>query len=209
MQALNRNALITLGSFGNTNIAGLTATDATNSVRSYNTIIGLIGFHIVSLGYLQFTTTINPNNVMQFASSYTFSYVNFNYLIAQFVACGASTPYLEVSSRTCYDVCPIPYSTDSNYYECTICGDGYKASNENCDDGNTVNGDGCSNICQIETNFSCTNNSSNTSVCSLIAITIDYQSVIKDEFSNSVTLIFKVTPNSNTLKTLDWPAITS
>lgn len=34
-----------------------------------------------------------------------------------------------------------------------ICGDGLKASTEECDDGNNMNGDGCSATCTIEVNF--------------------------------------------------------
>jgi fibro-slime domain-containing protein len=35
------------------------------------------------------------------------------------------------------------------------CGDGVVLHNEQCDDGNTVGGDGCSRICQIEANYTC------------------------------------------------------
>ena len=35
------------------------------------------------------------------------------------------------------------------------CGDGYKSLNEQCDDGNNLNGDGCSHACTIETSFAC------------------------------------------------------
>jgi fibro-slime domain-containing protein len=35
------------------------------------------------------------------------------------------------------------------------CGDGVVERSEQCDDGNTVNGDGCSRICQIEANWDC------------------------------------------------------
>ena len=35
------------------------------------------------------------------------------------------------------------------------CGDGILERNESCDDGNTVSGDGCSRICQIENNYEC------------------------------------------------------
>jgi cysteine-rich repeat protein len=38
-----------------------------------------------------------------------------------------------------------------------ICGDGRISDGENCDDGNTVPGDGCSNLCMIEDGFSCEN----------------------------------------------------
>ncbi len=36
----------------------------------------------------------------------------------------------------------------------TVCGDGLKAGREQCDDGNTVSGDGCSN-CLIDQGWSC------------------------------------------------------
>ncbi len=35
------------------------------------------------------------------------------------------------------------------------CGDGVIERNESCDDGNTVSGDGCSRICQVESNWNC------------------------------------------------------
>jgi cysteine-rich repeat protein len=35
------------------------------------------------------------------------------------------------------------------------CGDNTRDSNEECDDGNTRNGDGCSSLCLIETGFGC------------------------------------------------------
>jgi len=38
------------------------------------------------------------------------------------------------------------------------CGNGFKGSDEECDDGDTENGDGCSASCTIETGFSCVGN---------------------------------------------------
>ena len=35
------------------------------------------------------------------------------------------------------------------------CGDGVIERNEDCDDGNTLSGDGCSRICQVESNYQC------------------------------------------------------
>jgi fibro-slime domain-containing protein len=35
------------------------------------------------------------------------------------------------------------------------CGDGILERNEGCDDGNTISGDGCSRICQVESNWIC------------------------------------------------------
>jgi len=40
----------------------------------------------------------------------------------------------------------------------SYCGDGIKAANEECDDGNVVGGDGCSAMCKIEHGYTCTLN---------------------------------------------------
>jgi len=47
------------------------------------------------------------------------------------------------------------------------CGNGLKqlAHGEDCDDGNSDNGDGCSSVCGIEPNWSCTGNDGTKSVC--------------------------------------------
>jgi cysteine-rich repeat protein len=39
---------------------------------------------------------------------------------------------------------------------CTTCGDGKLDLDEECDDGNPVGGDGCSPTCKIESGFTCT-----------------------------------------------------
>lgn len=41
-----------------------------------------------------------------------------------------------------------PAGTDD---ECTCCGDGIVQASEDCDDGNSINGDGCSSACLVET----------------------------------------------------------
>lgn len=37
-----------------------------------------------------------------------------------------------------------------------ICGDGYDFGHYECEDGNTVAGDGCSSKCKIESGYACT-----------------------------------------------------
>jgi fibro-slime domain-containing protein len=37
----------------------------------------------------------------------------------------------------------------------SVCGDGVITGNEQCDDGNTVSGDGCSSTCQVEAHYTC------------------------------------------------------
>ena len=49
------------------------------------------------------------------------------------------------------------------------CGDGIKASDEACDDGNTKDNDGCSADCKtIETGFTCTIDAKGKNTCSSI-----------------------------------------
>jgi fibro-slime domain-containing protein len=51
----------------------------------------------------------------------------------------------------------------------TTCGDGKLEGSEQCDDGNTISGDGCSKLCQIEADFTCPPTPgqpcTNTSIC--------------------------------------------
>ncbi|KAH9138339.1 hypothetical protein AeRB84_017357 [Aphanomyces euteiches] len=47
------------------------------------------------------------------------------------------------------------------------CGDGIKTADEQCDDGNTSNGDGCSASCQIESSYVCTTADHALSQCHL------------------------------------------
>ncbi len=90
----------------------------------------------------EYNRTINPSSHI---NNYS---VKLNVNNAEF--CGAHTIYLEVENE---DEC----NTSDNYAErqifvhCT-CGDGELEADEGeeCDDGNLVNGDGCSSTCQIE-----------------------------------------------------------
>jgi cysteine-rich repeat protein len=49
------------------------------------------------------------------------------------------------------------------------CGDGFVRLSEECDDGNTINGDGCSSTCLVETNYSCETNARDSSDCYFVA----------------------------------------
>jgi cysteine-rich repeat protein len=37
-----------------------------------------------------------------------------------------------------------------------VCGNGKVEGTENCDDGNTINGDGCTGVCTTEQGYQCT-----------------------------------------------------
>lgn len=61
--------------------------------------------------------------------------------------------------------CLFGYSFEGSPQTCQIiCGDGMKASSEQCDDGNLKSDDGCSSSCTIESGYSCTGD--DPSVCS-------------------------------------------
>ncbi|MGB3713069.1 MAG: myxococcus cysteine-rich repeat containing protein, partial [Candidatus Promineifilaceae bacterium] len=50
------------------------------------------------------------------------------------------------------------YVDDFEVYSCSdevICGNGLLDPGESCDDGNTANGDGCSNVCEVEDGWTC------------------------------------------------------
>lgn len=111
LNGYNRVGKLTSGSFGTVNnVAGLKYTDSTQSVTSYNSILGTASFHIANQNYLHIQCNISPNNVISASTNYSFNYMEFNYMIMTFVYCNpASTPYLMVSTSTCYDACPIRY----------------------------------------------------------------------------------------------------
>ncbi|CAD8044305.1 unnamed protein product [Paramecium primaurelia] len=54
--------------------------------------------------------------------------------------------------------------------QCIKCGNGYKSKDELCDDGNTLNNDGCSNNCNIEQGWDCNNKNNQFSQCYKIAL---------------------------------------
>ena len=60
--------------------------------------------------------------------------------------------------------CLAKQSSRSNCFE-TVCGDGRRNSDEECDDGNTISGDGCSTSCRVETGFHCSQSYNVTSQC--------------------------------------------
>ena len=80
-----------------------------------------------------------------------------------------------------------------------ICGDGFLAKRigDNCDDGNTIGGDGCSQHCQVETGYTCRNGSSTTPsncVYSGIPITFQQKSTKRSEGLNQGVFKFNVFP---------------
>lgn len=93
---------------------------------------------------------------------------------------------------TCY--CD-QYFTDVGVTLCAdICGDG-RAVTSQCDDGNTISGDGCSSTCVKETNWTCIPTATFFSNCYFTGnVSIIVSKVYKEEFSNDVRFYLNVTP---------------
>ncbi len=79
--------------------------------------------------------------------------------------------------------------------ECTqICGDGY-LFNLQCDDGNNINGDGCSSKCLVQPHFSCVNNRHNfpASKCRFKGLVEAFlQGIYRIPGTNSLKIQFKL-----------------
>lgn len=78
---------------------------------------------------------------------------------------------------------------------------------EICDDGNRLNGDGCSSTCTLENNFEC-NTISGRSVCSLLSLGITFVSLNKVPTANSINILYLMTPSTlPALSTLNWSSV--
>lgn len=76
----------------------------------------------------------------------------------------------------------------------TVCGDGIKIfPYEECDDGNSVSGDGCSSSCGIEDYSSCSGSPSVCYFTSAITATL-VSSAVSEETCNLLTLRFRLSP---------------
>jgi len=57
-----------------------------------------------------------------------------------------------------------------------VCGDAVRGTAEKCDDGNTVSGDGCSDVCEIESGYVCTTLVNAKSKCSIpVTPTLEFE----------------------------------
>ena len=78
------------------------------------------------------------------------------------LACNATLNFKYVNSTSC--ACMTGFVLSGNTCN-LVCGDGIVVT-EGCDDGNVINGDGCSSTCTVETNYQCVNGSlTSASVC--------------------------------------------
>lgn len=105
------------------------------------------------------------------------------------VVCDNSTYYLDAATGQCLE----------------ICGDGV-LFNLQCDDNNTLDGDGCSSVCTVEADFTCSGGSSLTpSACSYSGpIVFELISYVKEPTQNKVTIKAKLSPNIPLFDTVNY-----
>jgi hypothetical protein len=66
-----------------------------------------------------------------------------------------------------------------------------------CDDGNTVNGDGCSSACKVEKSYTCSGGSATTpSICTYTGkfVTITLTTITSSSVANQALFIFTMVP---------------
>lgn len=90
-----------------------------------------------------------------------------------------------------------------------ICGDGYVITLA-CDDGNLIDGDGCSSTCEIEAFHTCENDNSRypSSKCQFRAkISVTLNSIYKTIQPNSAKAIFDISPFSKKMNEMQLASL--
>lgn len=89
-----------------------------------------------------------------------------------------------------------------------ICGDG-KLYTVDCDDGNLNDGDGCSSLCTVQTDYTCVGGTETSpSLCSYSgAVKIIISSYIKDPLKNAVYVIASIQPNLPQFSSLNFTEV--
>ena len=81
-----------------------------------------------------------------------------------------------------------------------------KVTEEGCDDSNTVDGDGCSSSCVVETNWTCYNGSTTTSSHCLIAntFTMTVKYVKRINSWNTMEVAYDISPKYDQFTTMNF-----
>lgn len=105
-----------------------------------------------------------------------------------------SLSYFIINGTTC--VCRTGYKLINSLTCVTICGDSLILGSEQCDDGNTDSGDGCSSICMLESNYDCQITAKGYQCIFKANFTVSLQYIWRDTTSNSATYYFSISPQT-------------
>lgn len=124
--------------------------------------------------------------------------------------CAPSFVLTGTTCVTCMATCVcFGFAWDSNGVCNVLCGDGITLAPEECDDGNTDAGDGCSPTCRAEVNYTC-QVISYTSMCSYNQpLNADMTQLNKDPLANKLTVVLHIPDNIKGLDTLDFSGLLS
>ncbi len=130
--------------------------------------------------------------------------------IKRCLACNAAANFTYSNFNcSCQDGYRI-FGTNEDAVCVETCGDGLLIYLE-CDDGNLLNGDGCSSKCKIQRNYECQNGSLwSRSICYLVTdFSVTLQSIKRDQSSNSGVLKLQISPVQPKLGNIDWASFVS
>ena len=122
--------------------------------------------------------------------------------------CNCIANYYPMNGAGCYNCstscqCQGYYMTNGVCH--TICGDKVIINEfEQCDDGNFIDGDGCSSSCTVEKDFKCVNIISYSSCSYTGVLDIKLISWEKNSYCNCLTFVLDISPKLATLQYLDF-----
>lgn len=136
---------------------------------------------------------------------------NVGYYINPYKKCSICVMFgcVDCSAVDVCRVCTTGFTLNPATQQCDeICGDGILFVLP-CDDGNAIDGDGCSSTCQVETNYSCVGGDATfRSVCSYNQpIQMDLVSSLKQPLSNSIKMSFTLKPPLSDLNSLNFSSL--
>lgn len=107
--------------FSVTMLSSMTSlSSSTPSIRTYNTLIGIQSYHITNRNYFQFAISRNDASI-SVTTNVTVLYMQYDYLLTNFIACSSAEPFLYIATNLCYSICPERTYTDNFYQECNSC----------------------------------------------------------------------------------------
>jgi hypothetical protein len=95
-----------------------TYSDPAFEVASFNTYIGILSLSVSNQHSFDFSTT-TANNSFTVASTTTFNYAAFSYLLIYTNYCEYKTPYFYTATQIFYDVCPSSTVSNDSTLECS------------------------------------------------------------------------------------------
>jgi hypothetical protein len=89
--------------------------------NNFNVFSGISTFLIKNGPNYNYNIYINPSVSVDFYGEPNLERFSFYTVVLNYYKCYSPTPYLHMSSKTCYDICPDYYFTNKATLQCDIC----------------------------------------------------------------------------------------